>query len=84
MSDGRRRSQATRNHYRKTNTMTTIEQLNGYLTDLRNGNSVEIGGILILPKGNELFELWEGTEMKNRLIGSRATLLHVLNNRIAA
>ncbi len=31
--------------------MTTVEQLNGYVSDLKNGNSVSIGDIMILPRG---------------------------------
>ena len=64
--------------------MKVIEQLNGYLTDLRNGNSVELDGILIMPKGNDRFELWRGYSKLDVLIGARATLLHVVNNRLAA
>lgn len=64
--------------------MMVIRQLDGYLTDLRNGNSVQVGALMILPKGNDRFELWKGSTHLTTFIGARDALLHAVNTQVKA
>lgn len=64
--------------------MTIIEQLNGYVTDLRNGNSVNIGSYRIMPQGKDRFQIWKGKQLKEeQWIGARTAVQHVVLTSMA-